>query len=36
MIFEEGYSISIERAARETVIEKAEKLKERKKRNKNF
>jgi hypothetical protein len=33
IIFEERYSISAKRAARETVIEKSEKLKKRKKRN---
>jgi hypothetical protein len=36
MIFEERYLISIERAARETVVEKSEKLKKRKKRNRIF
>jgi hypothetical protein len=33
MAFKEGYSIFIERTTRETVIEKSEKLKKRKKRN---
>jgi hypothetical protein len=33
MIFEEKYSISAERAARETVTEKPEETKRRKKRN---
>jgi hypothetical protein len=33
MIFEKGYSIFIERAARENVVEKPEKSKKRKKRN---
>jgi hypothetical protein len=36
VIFEEKYSISAERAARETVIEKLEKLKRRKKRSRIF
>jgi hypothetical protein len=36
MIFEERYSISAERAAREIMAEKSEKSKERKKRNKKF
>jgi hypothetical protein len=36
MIFEKEYSIFIERAARETVSEKSEKLKKRKKRNRIF
>jgi hypothetical protein len=33
MIFEKRYSVSIERAARETVAEKSKELKRRKKRN---
>jgi hypothetical protein len=33
VIFEEGYSVFVERAARETVAEKFEELKNRKKRN---
>jgi hypothetical protein len=33
MAFEEKYSISVERAARETVAEKPEKTRRRKKRN---
>jgi hypothetical protein len=36
MAFEEKYSISVERAARETVAEKSEKAKKRKKRNRTF
>jgi hypothetical protein len=36
MIFEEEYSISAKRVAREIVTEKSEKLKGRKKRSKNF
>jgi hypothetical protein len=36
MIFEEKYSIFAERAARETVAEKSEKIKGRKKRNRIF
>jgi hypothetical protein len=33
MVFEKGYSIFVERAARETVAEKPEKTRRRKKRN---
>jgi hypothetical protein len=36
MAFEERYSVSAERAARETVAEKSEELKGRKKRNRTF
>jgi hypothetical protein len=36
MIFEKRYLISIKRTAPETVIEKSEKLKKRKKRNRIF